>query len=85
MHFICDLSMQRQGHRGDKKKEKNLSKIHIRAAKPKTACQDTVYIKIRGIFCNYHILEIRGSNDPICTKLSIYVVLKYSLEWPNIK
>ena len=38
-----------QGHRGDKNK-KILGKIHLKAAKPKIACQDTVYIKIKVIF-----------------------------------
>ena len=70
---------------GRQKKKKKLSKIHLRTAKPKTACQDTIYIKISGIFCHFHKIEIRGSNDPICTKLGVYIVLKYSLEWPNIK
>ena len=39
---------------GRQKKKKKLSKIHLRTAKPKTACQDTIYIKISGIFCHFH-------------------------------
>merc|ERR1739842_108227 len=70
-----------QGHRGDQKRKKILSKIYLRALKDRYGCQDTIISK-----CTFfHMLEIRGSRRAIVTKLSQSLVLMASLFCQSLK
>ena len=70
-----------QGHRGDQKRKEKLSKIHLKASKNESGCQDTYISKC--IF--FHMLEIKGSRCPIVTKLCQPLVLIASLFCQSLK
>ena len=70
-----------QGHRGDQKRKKILSKIYLKASKDRYGRQDTSISK-----CNFfHMLEIRGSGGPMVTRFCQPLVLTASQLCQSLK